>query len=62
MTSLAEPSHFTKLHVSTSRSIRREIGTQSLSMHNVRRNLETTNIDSDDTILVLEQIGMAVVS
>ncbi|KAG0697111.1 hypothetical protein DFH29DRAFT_984406 [Suillus ampliporus] len=36
MVLLAAPSHSTKLHALTSRSIRREIGTQSPSMHNVR--------------------------
>ncbi|KAG1761127.1 hypothetical protein EV702DRAFT_1207467 [Suillus placidus] len=62
MALLAAPSHSTKLHALASRSIRRELGTQSLSMRNMRRNLETTNIDSNDTILVLEQISMAAVS
>lgn len=36
MVLLAAPSHSTKLHALTSRSIRREIGTQSPSMHNIR--------------------------
>lgn len=36
MVLLAAPSHSTKLHALTSRSIRREMGTQSPSMHNMR--------------------------
>lgn len=36
MVLLAAPSHSTKLHALTSRSIRREIGTQSPGMHNMR--------------------------